>query len=113
MEMLLYMLFSFGISLAWVCFLSLVVGQGLYRAQAPRRRAALTAFTAFLLACGISCVYQLTSDRSRAMARLGMDYFSIEPFFFYAAAALVDFLLLWRLFRRYWVSDDEYSDTFS
>lgn len=92
--------------LAWICFLSFVVSRVAYQDALPERRAALTAGTAFLLAVAGSLITIffvngpfLFIPADRGWALLGM--------LIYIPAALIDWLMLRRAFRKAWTDDAE------
>jgi Ni/Fe-hydrogenase subunit HybB-like protein len=98
---------QFLVSLAWIAFLSWLVGRFAYRQMPPVARAAWTAATSFAIASILSLVLQFGYLQSSLATELGLARFSMAPFLFYGLAAFADFLLLKRAFGRVWVDDGE------
>jgi hypothetical protein len=99
--LLLFLMFGLLLSLAWVAFVSWLVARFGFRDEPPRRRAAFTAGTSLAICCGIQLLLALL---------FGPAWLRAVPFL--AAAAFLDFLMLWRGFERKWVSEDDVADAF-
>ena len=92
--------------LVWICFLSWCVARVAFKQELPDRRAALTAGTAFALAIASSLfTIFVLPDRVPFVPR--ETSWSLLAMLLYVPAALVDYFMLRRAFRKGWVDDAE------
>jgi hypothetical protein len=101
MSMLPFLILGLLVALVWVAFVSWFIGRIAFLDEPPMRRAALTAGASLAIACGIQIVLVLLFGTSW-----------LRPVPFYAAAAVLDFLMLWRGFERKWVPENDAADAF-
>jgi hypothetical protein len=96
-------LLAFLVTLAWLAFISWVVGNLAYRGQPPARRAALTAATSVLVTLAIDLVVELAWP----------EFLTVRALLFLLPAAFCDFLMMRRGFAAAWVPDEEVGEVFN
>lgn len=96
-------LLAFLITLAWLAFMSWIVGNLAYREQAPLPRAALTAATSVLATLAILLVVELAWP----------EILTVRSLLFLLPAAFCDFLMMRRGFAAAWVPEEEVAEVFN
>lgn len=97
---------AFVFILVWVMFVSYVVGSLVFRGAAPVQRAALTAGTATVLAAAISFgLEQVWAQWPAATA-------DFTTYVLFIPAGLAEFGMLYRWFKKQWVSDEDVAEAF-
>ena len=115
MDSVIWWVWTLGMPLVWLMFCSWIIARLAFHQFEPTVRAGLTAGAALVASVLTSILFSILVAETllRPGAAEGLGWYDISSYWIFLPAALLEFFILRRTFRRMWTSGEGVAETFA